>query len=196
MKAKNIHIIPIVILAALVLSAACTGTQEQTNPEISGYIEDLYSDNVETQKTAIKELINKGQTAVEPLIGVFSSGDQLASTGAATALIYIGEPSIEPLINSLGSSDQLENEWASITLAAMGTRAIPELIEIINTGSGTEKEQAAITLIRIGEPALPLLNLELNTNPDADQAEITSIIQSVYATQGLRERLENTTESA
>lgn len=196
MKIKILHIASIMTLTALILSAACTGTSTgNTDPEISGYIEDLYSDDNETLKTAVASLAGRGEAAIDPLIGVFSAGDQKASGYAAVALIYIGEPSIDPLIEKLGSEDKNTTEWASNTLTFIGPAAVPGLIETVNTGSGTQKEMAVVTLIKIGEPALPLLNLELNTNPDADQAEISSIIQSIYATQNLQARLNYTAEA-
>ena len=196
MKFRAIHIASILILTAFIFTAACTGSSGQDNSEISGYIEDLYSDDKDTVTSAVKELAASGEAAVNPLINVFSSGNQQASGYAAVALVYIGEPAIEPLTKKLGSDNEDESDWASNTLALMGSKAVPDLIEIVNTGSDTEKEQAAITLIKIGENALPLLNLELNTNAEADQAEIISIIRSIEATQNLQEKLNYTADAA
>ena len=196
MKFRAIHIASTLILTAFIFTAACTGSSGQSNSKISGCIEDLYSDDKNTVTSAVKELAANGETAVNPLINVFSSGNRQASGYAAVALVYIGEPAIEPLTKKLGSDDENERDWASNTLALMGSNAVPDLIDIINTGSGTEKEQAEITLIKIGEPALPLLNLELKTNTEADQDEIIAIIRSIEATQNLQEKLNYTADAA
>ena len=189
----KISVIILFITGLLVFATGCIG---DTEPEIQGYIGDLYSEDNETVKAAVAHLSGKGDAAVKPLIGVFSSGNQKASGYAAVTLVYIGDPSIDPLIEALGSNDENTREWSSNVLVFGGQAAVTELIDTVNSGSATAKNMAAITLIKIGEPALPLLNLELNTNPDADLPEISAIIQSIHATENLQEKLNYTAQAA
>lgn len=182
----------VIVLALFVCLSGCTGTEDANTP-ISENISSLFSGTSDDKKKATENLIAEGEPAVIPLTKVFSKGDQTASTWAAVALLYIGEPSVDPLIRLLSSGDDEETKWAGNTLSAFGTTAVPALIEEVKTGTKNSKELAAIALIKIGEPAVPLLQYELNLGDNKYSDEFSSIIQSIYATKGLQERIENET---
>jgi HEAT repeat protein len=180
------------LLLIISLFAGCTG-ESSGDFEISGYIDSLKSGTQEEKKKAAEALAEKGEAAIPQLSAVLTSEDKQSATWAAVALIRMGETSVEPMIGLLSSGDENQREWAANILACIGEPAYQPLIAVINTGNQEEIEGASLALIKIGGPVLPLLSLELNTNPDANLAEIDSVIRSIYATAGLQERLSNTT---
>ena len=177
------------LMALFICFSGCTGTEGSENPLISENISVLFSDSVSDQKAAVENLIKTGEPSVIPLTKVFSKGDQTASTWAAVALRYIGQPSVDPLIELLSSGNEYENDWAVNTLASLGTTAVPALIEEAETGNAVSKESAAIALIKIGDDAIPLLQFELNVGDEKYSADISSIIQSIYATKKYQDRI-------
>lgn len=182
------------LLLIISLFAGCTG-ESSGDSEISGYIDSLKSGTQEEKKKAAEALAEKGTPAIPQLSAVLSSGDKQTATWAAVALCRMGETSVEPMIGLLSSGDENQREWAQNILACIGEPAYQPLIGVLNTGNQEEIEGASLALIKIGGPVLPLLSLELNTNPDANLAEIDSVIRSIYATAGLQARLGNTTAS-
>jgi len=180
----------------LILShfAGCTG-DNNGDSEISAHIDSLKSGTQEEKKKAAEALAETGTPAITQLSAMLTSNDKQSATWAAVALCRMGEVSVGPMIKLLASGDENQREWASNILACIGEPAYQPLIDTLNTGNQEEIEGASLALIKIGGPVLPLLSLELNTNPDANLAEIDSVIRSIYATAGLQERLGNTTES-
>jgi HEAT repeat protein len=170
----------VLCVLAVTLGCGCTGGGVQT------LIDDLYSDDPATQKAAAEELVDIGTPAVEPLIGVFSSGDQNASMWAATALCQIGEPSIDPLIGVLQAQDEEERMWAANTLACIGQPAILPLIDELETGTVVSKESAKVALIKMGTDAIPALQQRMAVVDAEKRATYEAVLQSIYLTEQLR----------
>jgi HEAT repeat protein len=177
-----LHLAGFLLLAAGMLIGGCTGDGDRTDALIA----DLYAEDQAVQREAAGELVAIGAPAVEPLIGVFGSGDREPSQWAAAALCQIGNPSVRPLIDTLATDDNTTRDWAVVTLACIGEPAAGPLIEALWSGDERVSGAATVALIKIGPPAIPALR-ELESSPVAERRQKAAmIIRSIALSEQLQ----------
>lgn len=138
---------------------------------IKGLIKALgYREDDQVRQAATEALVEIGELAAGPLIGLLQTSDGLQTRIAAiTTLGRIGDPrAIEPFLAILNQSRQLLDERHAI-LTALGEigdpRAVEPLLKASRSGTGRNIAQAMKSLIAIGEPAIkPLRNVLLRAS--------------------------------
>lgn len=116
--------------------------------------------------SAIEELAQLGEQAVEPLISLLGEEESVRFT-ASEALVQIGEPAVEPLINALKDEDEDVRSQAAYTLGELGDkRAVEPLIDTLKDEDEFGARMNAIEALgklgdkRAVEPLVNMLNTE------------------------------------
>jgi hypothetical protein len=117
--------------------------------------------------SAIKDLAQLGEQAVEPLISLLGEVEWDVRFTASEALVQIGEPAVEPLINALKDEDEDVRSWAAYALGELGDkRAVEPLIDALKDKDEFGARMHAIEALgklgdkRAVEPFVNMLNTE------------------------------------
>jgi HEAT repeat protein len=124
------------------------------------------------------EAANEGDAAIDPLMSVLKSGDQLLALGASEALGKIaGEQAIKRLIDMFTDSDFMVPKFAVDALAEAGKPAIEPLIIALKRSEFRIIEHAAHALGKIGDLIAidPLIDAMMN-NRDRDSIVLEPLI--------------------
>lgn len=171
----------VIFILLLVLALGCGG-QNQEPSGIDEQISRLASSDSSEREAAVQELSEIGESAIEPLIAVFSGDDQSVDflESAKAALVRIGDPAIQPLIDSFdytGSRSATAMAWKKKTLAEIGQPAINPLIEALQSESARIRQGAAETLGEIGDSVAvgPLTELLSDSNANVREQAVQAL---------------------
>ena len=98
--------------------------------------------------------------AVQPLIDVLGSANNVTQERIVSALQHIGEPAVEPLIPMLkGNDDRMRMFAAEILGEIGGEQVVQALIPLLMDNDSQERHHAEEALINIGRPTVTVEHL-------------------------------------
>lgn len=154
-------------------------------PDVIALLRDPDAKVRESAARALGEFTVLDQTAVGPLVALFSDDirESFAAAEASAAVAKVGKAAVGPLTASLRDSSRDVRNRAAKALGLIGSdakEAIPQLIRLLKTDRDTEvRREAAMALGRIGadtqEALEPLIELVKSRNKDLLLSAIIAI---------------------
>jgi HEAT repeat protein len=180
LKIKHTFVLASIILVIISTVYVSIGAENDVDEMMmESLIQNMADDNISVKVDAVKNLVDIGELAVEPLINATKNTNPDIRENSAYALGKIGDPkAVEPLIKLLEDNDSEVQYAASIALGNIGEPALESLVEFI--GNPNKSYPARLTAIRVlgemGEPAVqPLIGMLGSTEGVAAAASLGNI---------------------
>ena len=166
---RLLALVPVItiLLVFLIHTSANALPQEPEEPSVSDLVKSLKEENPKIRDSAMRALIEIGETAVPALVEALKQDDKRIRLGVVFVLAAMGESArdaIPALIEMLSEMEPMRDQDGDyfhpvgIALAEIGEPAIPALIQALGS-----THWAAFALTVMGEPAVPALTQALTS---------------------------------